>query len=201
MQDLIVSYYDREAATLAPRYEALDPEAVYAAAIGLLPSVPSRVLDVASGSGRDAAWLRGMGHSVTAVEPSAAMREQARRLHPGDGIDWIDSRLPHLEGVERPQGGFGFILAAAVWMHLEDDERQAAWNALARLAAPGAHAVLLLRHGPWEAERPMFPIEPTAELARAMEAGFSCARILPEARSDDLLGRGAVTWQTLAARR
>lgn len=201
MKNLIESYYDRSAEELAQKYETIDPADIYQAALGYFPASPSTVLDVAAGSGRDAAWLRRMGHRVTAVEPSEGMRTVATRLHPDNGIEWIDSRLPALPGVERPAGGFALILAGAVWMHLEDGERQAAWERLAELAAPGAAAVVTLRHGPCEPERPMHPIDDEMEAARAMKAGFSSARVFPDGHEGDLLGRSEVTWKTLVATR
>lgn len=54
--------------TLAEAYEAVDPAAVHGTLLLSLPAAPSMVLDVGSGSGRDAAWLARMGHEVVAVD-------------------------------------------------------------------------------------------------------------------------------------
>lgn len=193
----IVEFYDREAQRLAVAYEGLDPSDLYRSALGLIPSFPSRVLDAAAGTGRDAAWLSGMGHAVTAVEPSAGMRSVAASLHSGAGISWIDDRLPSLSKVSRPAGGFAFILAAAVWMHLGTTERKDAWLTLARLAAPAATALVTMRHGPGDAERPMLPIDVEEEMEAALDAGFSKAWLLPS-EGADRLGREAVRWDAVA---
>ena len=43
-----------------------------------IPSMSCKVLDIGSGSGRDAAVLSDMGHSVTAVEPCYALLRSAK---------------------------------------------------------------------------------------------------------------------------
>jgi protein-L-isoaspartate O-methyltransferase len=77
-----MSWYDMQAATLVPRYGAVRPEALHAWWRNLLRKAPSAVLDLGAGSGRDAAWLAGLGHAVMAAEPSTAMRQQGQRLIP-----------------------------------------------------------------------------------------------------------------------
>lgn len=194
--DRISAFYDREAGRLSAAYEGLDPANLYATAAGLLPPVPSAVLDVAAGSGRDAAWLACMGHRVTAVEPSLGMRRAAREFHGDNGVAWIDDRLPDLPKVARPDGGFAFILAAAVWMHLDPAVRPAAWRRLAELSAVDGTALVTLRHGPGDADRPMMPICEETEIEAATAAGFSKAWLLPS--GEDLLGRASVRWSQLA---
>lgn len=194
--DKISAFYDREAAKLCASYESLDPATLYPEALGLLPSSPAAVLDVAAGSGRDAAWLAGMGHKVTAVEPSAGMRREAMSAHAGSGVKWVDDSLPSLSRVTRPRGGFAFILAAAVWMHLDPGQRTTAWSRLAELCAVGGTAIVTLRHGPSDEERPMKPIREDFEISAARSSGFHKAWLLPS--GEDLLGRAAVRWSQLA---
>ena len=45
----------------------------------LIPATPSRVLDVGAGTGRDAAALAALGHSVVAVEPTPELRAHGQR--------------------------------------------------------------------------------------------------------------------------
>ena len=82
-------------------YEALPPERLHRWLDGLLPAVPALVLDVGAGTGRDAAWFAGLGHDVVAVDPAAAMRAEATRLHPGPRIRWLNDRLPDLAATLR----------------------------------------------------------------------------------------------------
>ena len=70
-----IGAYDRQAASLAARYETTSAEAVHAALLAYLPGGPSRIaLDVGAESGRDAAWLASKGFEVVAAEPSMGMR-------------------------------------------------------------------------------------------------------------------------------
>jgi SAM-dependent methyltransferase len=62
----------------------------------LLPDAPAVVMDVGTGSGRDAAWLSSLNHEVLAIEPSAAMRTEAQRLHPTANLRWLEDKLPDL---------------------------------------------------------------------------------------------------------
>ena len=66
----VVGWYDANAGRLASAYESLPPGAGCVWFAGLLPSAPGLVIDVGAGTGRNAAWLAGLGHDVVAVEPS-----------------------------------------------------------------------------------------------------------------------------------
>ena len=72
---------------LVKQYESLSFEEVHAGILNLLPQPGAVVLDVGSGSGRDAAWFAAHGYDVVAVEPSDAMRAHARALHPSNRIN------------------------------------------------------------------------------------------------------------------
>lgn len=109
--------------TLAEAYEAVDPVALHATLLSSLPAAPSMVLDIGSGSGRDAVWLAKMGHEVVAVEPSPTMRAEAQRRHSGAGVTWLDDSLPALASVYRLNAAFDVILLSAVWMHLPPGDR------------------------------------------------------------------------------
>ncbi|WP_206668110.1 methyltransferase domain-containing protein, partial [Teichococcus oryzae] len=61
-----MSWYDAQAATLVPRYEAVEPGALHAWWRDLLPEASAALLDLGAGSGRDAAWLAALGHEVVA---------------------------------------------------------------------------------------------------------------------------------------
>ncbi|WP_158600988.1 class I SAM-dependent methyltransferase [Teichococcus wenyumeiae] len=75
-------WYETNAEAVVPQYEAADPVTLHTWLQDLLPSSPAAVLDVGAGSGRDAAWLAGLGHDVVAAEPANAMRTEGMRRHP-----------------------------------------------------------------------------------------------------------------------
>ncbi|WP_051328528.1 class I SAM-dependent methyltransferase [Geminicoccus roseus] len=112
-----ISAYHAKASVLAARYEAVTAKTVHAALLSFLPQGAGLLaLDVGAGSGRDAAWLAGLGYEVVAVEPAAGMRAEAQERHPDPRIRWLDDRLPDLAAVHRLGLAFDLILLSAVWM-------------------------------------------------------------------------------------
>src|SRR5260370_18559973 len=95
-----------------------------------MPATPSRVLDVGAGTGRDAAALAALGHTVVAVEPTPELRAHGQRLHPEAAITWIDDSLPHLGKVHARGERFGLIMLTAGWVHLDSDPREHALAAI-----------------------------------------------------------------------
>ncbi len=90
-----IAAYNAQAERLAAEYEALDPTDYQNTFASLLPRGSNLLaLDVGAGSGRDAAWLAGLGFEVVAAEPASGMRSVGQRLHDNGAIRWIDDRLP-----------------------------------------------------------------------------------------------------------
>ena len=162
--------YAEEAEALFKQYESIPFADAHRAVLHLIPAVPGRVLDIGSGTGRDAAWLASRGHSVVAVEPTDAMRLPAMALHPSPRIDWLNDSLPDLAALRARGDTFDLVMLTAVWMHL-DEATAPAGDAEPRFAAAaGRHAsIMKIRHGPVPAGRRMFEVsaEETIELARS----------------------------------
>ena len=160
--------YAEEAEDLFKRYESISGAETHRAALHLIPATPSRVLDVGAGTGRDAAWLASLGHRVTAVEPTDAMRLGAAKLHPSPLIEWLDDSLPELARLRSRGEKFDLILLSAVWMHFDFDQRRQTMATLAALLRTGGTLIMRVRHGPVPSGRRMFeiPDEETVELAR-----------------------------------
>ncbi|HEV7267493.1 MAG TPA: methyltransferase domain-containing protein [Falsiroseomonas sp.] len=176
-------------------YEAFGFEEIHAGALPFLPAPPGLVLDVGAGSGRDAAWFAGRGFEVVAVEPAAALRQEAGRLHPSATIRWLDDRLPALAQLHRLGLAFDLVWASAVWMHMPPEDRPRAMRKLATLLKPGGRLVLTLRHGPAPGDRPMWPVD-AAEVERlGLDHGLAL-RVATE-RVEDRQGRRDVRWQTV----
>jgi hypothetical protein len=74
--------YAAEAEQLLQRYESIRASEYHQHVLHLIPHAPCRVLDISSGTGRDAAWFASQGHRVVAVEPTDALRIPAMALHP-----------------------------------------------------------------------------------------------------------------------
>jgi SAM-dependent methyltransferase len=190
-----VTPYHRGFREFTEAYEAFGFEEIHAAALPFLPKPPGLVLDVGAGSGRDAAWFAASGFEVVAAEPAAALRQEARRLHPAAAIRWLDDRLPALAAVHRLGLAFDLVWASAVWMHIPPEARPRAMRKLATLLKPGGRMVLTLRHGPAPEDRPMWPVD-AAEVERlGLDHGLAL-RVATE-RVEDRQGRGEVRWQTV----
>src|SRR3981081_3089459 len=97
--------YADEAEDLFKRYENIPAADAHRAVLHLIPVAPSRILDIGSGTGRDAAWLA---------------------MHPLPRIEWLNDGLPELALVRTRSESFDLVMLTAVWMHLDVQQRQRA---------------------------------------------------------------------------
>jgi SAM-dependent methyltransferase len=184
--------YEQGFAEFAARYEAVDPAVLHARLTPFLPARPGLALDVGAGTGRDAAWLAGLGWEVWAAEPAPAFRALGERVHPTSSIHWLDDRLPGLELVRRLSLVFDLVWLSAVWMHVAPEDRRSAFRRLTTLLRPSGRLVISLRLGPADPGRAMHPVS-LAEVERlALEHGLMIRAVVDQA---DELGRTAISWQ------
>jgi SAM-dependent methyltransferase len=189
--------YGETADVLAEQYESLAFADVHRDILHLIPTVPSRVLDVGAGTGRDAAALAALGHAVVAVEPTPELRAHGQRLHRNEAIVWIDDALPGLDKVRALDERFDPVMLTAVWMHLDRGQRERAMDSVASLLRPGGLMTLLLRHGPVPAGRRMFEVSSAETSALAAQHGL---KTVHDSERPALLGGSAVWWSVLALR-
>lgn len=188
----VVAWYDAHASELADGYEGLDAATTHPKLFAMLRKAKgATILDVGAGTGRDAAALAGLGHHVTAVEPSSKMLRLAKALHPGNDVLWVSDAMPALGKVE---GTFDVVLLSAVWMHVPPADRAAAFSRIVDLTAPGGRIYMTLRLGPGDVDRAMWTVS-AAEIERL--ATMRGVRVQDLGKQPDLLGRNDVTWQTL----
>jgi SAM-dependent methyltransferase len=163
--------YADEAEELFRLYESIPAADAHRAVLHLIPAITSRVLDIGSGTGRDAAWFADLGHRVVVVEPTRAMRIPAMALHPSRRIEWLDDSLPDLALLRARGEPFDLVMLTAVWMHLDEAQRRQAMPNVAALVRPGGTVIMKVRHGPVPVGRRMFEIAPeeTIELARTQD--------------------------------
>lgn len=184
------SGYSDSAPTLIQRYESISFEQVHAPVLKFFPAAPARVLDVGAGTGRDAAALALLGHAVTAVEPTAELREHGQAAHPAS-IRWIDDMLPGLPLLRELGEQFDLILLTAVWMHLDASEQRQAMQTLAGLLADGGRISMSLRHGPVPEGRRMFDV--SAQAVSELAAAFGLKPV-HQVGTPDMLQRDGVHW-------
>jgi 2-polyprenyl-3-methyl-5-hydroxy-6-metoxy-1,4-benzoquinol methylase len=193
----ILRGYASASAGLIDKYEAIDPAWMFALVRHLLPVPPARILDLGAGTGRDAAWLAGLGHSVVAVEPVAEFRQAGRRLHKAQEIDWVDDCLPELTHVLARDETFDLITLIAVWQHLEDAARGQVFANLLGLASPGGRVVLSIRNGPGAPDRPMFATHVPDLIDDAANHRFGCVFRSPAASLQEGNISAGVSWDWL----
>ena len=175
MNEILDGYTDSATPELIARYDAISVEQIYAPVLDLFRAGPCRIADIGAGTGRDSAWLAGLGHEVLAVEPVDALRCAGMKLHDAFPIEWLEDALPGLERIEAGRR-FDLLLLCAVWQHLDDDARKRAMRRLAGLTAPGGRIIMSLRHGPGAANRPVFPVSPDRTVADALAGGLRLLR-------------------------
>ena len=178
-------------ARAAARYETVCAEHVNDWLIDLLPRDKACILDVGSGSGRDAAWLASLGHEVIAVEPNPTMRKESERWHPEKNFRLLADGLPDLAATFRTGLSFDFILVNAVWMFVAPSHRERAFRQLVALLKPGGKIAITLRQGPVDIDRGMHPVS-TAEIERL--ARRHGAYLEPTQRVADFFGRRQISW-------
>ena len=190
--------YADEAEELFRRYESIPAAEAHRAVLHLFPTAPARVLDIGSGTGRDAAWFASQGHRVVAVEPTDAMRIPAMALHPQPAIEWLDDSLPELELVLARGETFDLVMLSAVWMHLDEAQRRRAMPVVAALVRPGDTVIMKIRNGPVPAGRRMFQVTPEETIELAQAQGLQPVLNVRTELSQESNRLAGVSWANLA---
>lgn len=188
--------YAETADALVRQYESLSFAETQRLILHLIPTAACRIIDIGSGTGRDAAGFAALGHHVVAVEPTAEMRTRAMALHPSPRITWLDDSLPDLAHLLSRGDSFDVVMLTAVWMHLDAAQRQRAMPNVASLLKPGGVISITLRYGPVPKGRRMFAVSADETVDLATAEGLRLVL-----RHDGLpasLGQAGVTWTRLA---
>ena len=190
--------YADEASELLKRYESISFADAQAPVLQLIPPAPGRALDIGAGTGRDAAGLVALGYSVVAVEPTEELRRGAMLLHPLPMIEWLDDSLPDLAAVRARKEEFDLIMLTAVWMHLDEAQRQRAMPNVSALVCNGGIVIMSLRHGPIPPGRRMFEV--SAEETRALARRWNLFCTLNQ-EAEASLRQPGVSWTRLGFRK
>jgi SAM-dependent methyltransferase len=190
--------YADEAEELFRLYEAIPFADVHRAVLHLIPTAPGRIVDIGSGTGRDAAWFAAKGHRVVAVEPTEAMRIPAMALHPSPRIEWLNDSLPDLALLLARGEEFDLVMLSAVWMHLDEAQRRQAMPNLAALVRAGGVMIMNIRHGPVPMGRRMFEISPEETIELAQMQGLQAVLNVRTESSEQTNRLAGITWTNLA---
>lgn len=123
----------------SPGAEGFEHYGQVLAAVAAAAAVPpgGLVVDVGAGTGNLSAALQRAGHRVTAVEPSAGMRAEARRKLPGVPI--LDG---HFLDIPLPDRTADAVVSTYALHHLDDAAKQAAAREIARVLRPGGKVAI-----------------------------------------------------------
>ena len=196
----VIKAYATAAPELIDRFNAVSSSDLFKPVFDLLPRSRARVVDIGAGSGRDAAWLASMGHTVLAVEPVKEFRDAGMAFHSSAAIEWIDDKLPELIETKR-RGQFELVVLCAVWQHLDACQRRAAMSNLAELTASRGLVIISLRHGPGSPERTVYPVVPEETVDAASKEGFTLLRRAEAQSVQPINRRNGVHWTWLALAR
>jgi len=119
MTNLTLKYYDRNAQRVTREYETIDMSILHQKLLNFFPR-KSTLLELGSGSGRDAVFLLAQGYNVHTTDGSQSMLTHALRLHPE-----LKDRQWYLQlpGEFRfPDNSYDGVYAIAVLMHFEYSE-------------------------------------------------------------------------------
>jgi len=100
------------------------------------------ILDVGSGSGRDAEILTKMGYKTVSIDLSAELLRKAKSLHPDLEFKHMDIRK-----LDFPDNSFGGIWCNAVLLHLNDDDLARALEEIYRVLAPEGIVAVSFKEG------------------------------------------------------
>lgn len=117
-----------------------------AALVAFLPgTAPGRALDLGCGEGADAIWLARRGWSVTALDWAQRAIERAGEHAAASGVALEllagDFTAPDLHARLAAAPGYQLVLAA--FLHPEPDQRDALYQLLPPLVAPGGNLLVI----------------------------------------------------------
>ena len=190
--------YAENSAQLIERYESLSFDYKHEAVLLLIRRTPCSVLDIGAGTGADAAGLAARGHHVVAVEPTDALRQYGMAHHASPLIEWVDDCLPDLGRLAPRRHAFALIMLTAVWMHLDEPERQKAMPIVASMLAPDGILIMALRHGPIPRGRIMYAVSADETVDLAERQGLRCVLNLRAESKLPANRAEGVTWSHLA---
>lgn len=105
----------------------------------LLPATPGQVIDAGCGTGRWAARIVGLGHTVIGIEQAPAMAEAARSRMGTDRFRLIEGAM---EEADLPEGHADLVLALGSLQYTPDPDHMV--GRLARWTRPGGAVAVLV---------------------------------------------------------
>ena len=175
----------------ANKYESISPEHIHGWLVDLIPIGVESVLDIGSGSGRDAFWLSHRAKNVVAVEPSRELLNFAQSKYLQSNIEWIVDSLPKLTSLRERNQVFDFIILNSVWSQIPKSKRVESFYQIMRLLKPGGYLSLSFRIDSGRNRDGIYPVSLTELKALASNYGVET---IDEHQSEDQFGRADIAW-------
>lgn len=203
MEQSTLKYYRLNAPAAAERYESANVKELHGFLMsGFSPG--DRILEIGCGSGRDAAFMRKQGFTVTATDGSASMVAQACLYHPELAGNVRQLKLP--EGLSVVSGRFEGVYAVAVLMHLSRKEIENSISRIYSLLTSNGKFIFSVPVERDDIERDDFDAKGRRFTAFSQDEwenlcvkyDFHIARTMI---STDGLGRGGIVWMNCLAQK
>ena len=146
MDATTIHHYDRQAVELCQRYETADMSSLHRLLLRYLPE-HGTVLEIGSGSGRDAAFLQAHGFEVTGTDASLQMIAQAARAHPELAGRLVCAPFLFPEASPLKARTFDAVISIATLMHIPDQDLFECAVQLRTLVRPQGILVLSMSTG------------------------------------------------------
>jgi len=190
-----ISYYSRNAHTVAERYESVASSLSESFVQAFKPQ--SRLLDIGCGSGRDLALLTSLGHKCFGVDATPEFVALSQSLHPELKDKVLHAALPNF--VPPFGGDFDGVLCSAVLMHIAESELATAALSIKRClkyhgrllySVPSKRLDVVTENR--DANGRLFVPDPSNRLQKIFEQlGFN---LISKWDNADSLGRDSVEW-------
>jgi len=195
-QKEIIQYYDRSARVISERYEKSDMNFLWNV---LLEHFKGRekILEIGTGSGRDASFLMKNGFDVTGIDGSIAMIREAEQLHPELKGKIIHAVLPDEWPVFNEP--FEAMYSIATLMHFSRDQLRLILRQCWKDLLPGAPVIISISGKRNSGEKERFFLEMSAEEWKATFSSTGC-EVVSVLENPDLAGRN-ILWYTFLLKR
>lgn len=192
-----IQIYDTNARQLMARYESTTTEKALTPFTHIITAYTGSklALDIGSGSGRDAAWMAERGWQVDAVDGSAALLEEAQKLHSHTNICYRHDLAPDFDKTRDIGKRYNAILMSAFIFHFDKADRDMILQVCRDMLSPEGLLYITLRKGPVLEGRHIFDV-PVQEIEYfALENTLS---VHYHGRTQDSAGLGDIAWDHIS---
>jgi len=130
-----LSYYENNAKDLSKRYESAKLDNIHALLLDTFPP-KTYLLEIGSGSGRDASYMFGHGYDVLATDGSKEMITEAKSTHPELDDNFKVIQLPS-DLLKFKNNSFDGVYSIATLMHLSKEEIAQSIESVAKILKNG----------------------------------------------------------------